>query len=143
MNIKPEMRIGDAERSDAVAALGEHYATGRLTREEYDERSALAWEAQTYADLRPLFGDLPAPGGAQAQSARAQSVPPWQQPRSPRTAPRRPSRDHGFRFPWLPMILLVIGLSFLLPGPWWLLLLGAFFFSKTFRHGCGGHPRRS
>ena len=35
----PELRIGDAEREAAVTALGEHYAAGRLTKEEYDERA--------------------------------------------------------------------------------------------------------
>ena len=34
----PELRIGDAEREAAVTALGEHYAAGRLTKDEYDER---------------------------------------------------------------------------------------------------------
>ena len=35
----PELRIGDAEREATISALGEHYAAGRLTKEEYDERS--------------------------------------------------------------------------------------------------------
>ena len=33
----PSLRIGDAEREAAAQALGEHYAVGRLTRDEYDE----------------------------------------------------------------------------------------------------------
>ncbi|KQT94278.1 hypothetical protein ASG49_05125 [Marmoricola sp. Leaf446] len=55
-----ELRIGDGERESAVAALGEHYAQGRLTKDEYDERSDAAWTARTAGDLRPLFADLPA-----------------------------------------------------------------------------------
>jgi hypothetical protein len=55
----PELRIGDAEREAAIAALGEHYAAGRLTKEEYDERSARAWTARTGSALWPLFADLP------------------------------------------------------------------------------------
>ena len=35
----PELRIGDDDREAAVTALGEHYAAGRLTKEEYDERA--------------------------------------------------------------------------------------------------------
>ena len=61
------MRIGDAEREAAVTALGEHYAAGRLTLEEYDERTSRAYAARTLADLWPLFRDLPGrhgPGGA-------------------------------------------------------------------------------
>jgi Domain of unknown function (DUF1707) len=54
-----ELRIGDTERDAAVRALGEHFAAGRLTKEEYDERSDLALRARTDSDLRPLFADLP------------------------------------------------------------------------------------
>ena len=57
----PEMRIGDAEREAAVQALGEHFAAGRLTKDEFDERSASAYAARTASALRPLFVDLPGP----------------------------------------------------------------------------------
>ena len=33
-----QLRIGDAERDHAAKALGEHYATGRISKEEYDPR---------------------------------------------------------------------------------------------------------
>ena len=56
-----ELRIGDQEREGAVTALGEHYAAGRLTKEEYDERAAVAYTAKTESSLRPLFTDLPGP----------------------------------------------------------------------------------
>ena len=62
----PELRIGDAEREAAVAALGEHYAAGRLTKEEYDERSTQAWTARTSSALWPLFADLPRADGRTA-----------------------------------------------------------------------------
>jgi len=55
-----ELRIGDHERDAAVTALSEHYVAGRLTKDEYDERSAVAWRARTNSDLAPLFVDLPA-----------------------------------------------------------------------------------
>ena len=54
-----EIRIGDAEREQAVSALGEHYLAGRITQEEYDERAAAAWTAKTVSQLQPLFWDLP------------------------------------------------------------------------------------
>jgi len=53
------VRIGDAERDAAAAALGEHFASGRLTRDEFDERLERAWAAKTAVDLDPLFVDLP------------------------------------------------------------------------------------
>jgi Domain of unknown function (DUF1707) len=119
---RDQLRIGDAEREAAASALGEHFASGRLTHEEYDERSARVWSARTAADLRPLFADLPATGATASGPGRA--------------APPRVQRGDRFRFPWLPVVLLVVALSILLPGPWWLLLVGAFFF-RAARHGSG------
>ena len=55
------MRIGDVERDQAVSALGEHFAAGRLTKDEYDERAAQVWTARFRHDLSPLFSDLPSP----------------------------------------------------------------------------------
>ena len=40
------LRIGDTEREQAAAALGEHYAQGRLTTEEHSERLDQAWAAR-------------------------------------------------------------------------------------------------
>ncbi len=37
-----QLRIGDADRQHAAAALGEHLAAGRLELDEYDERVASA-----------------------------------------------------------------------------------------------------
>lgn len=56
-----ELRIGDAERNAAVAALGDHMSTGRLDLEEYGNRSATASAARTVGELQSLFADLPAP----------------------------------------------------------------------------------
>jgi hypothetical protein len=56
------LRIGDAEREQAVQSLGEHLRAGRLTVTEYDERLEQAFAARTDAELTPLFADLP--GGA-------------------------------------------------------------------------------
>ncbi|GAB1511176.1 DUF1707 domain-containing protein [Actinophytocola sp. KF-1] len=61
MTDSDELRIGTAEREDAVRLLGEHMSEGRLALEEYEERTAAALEARTRGDLKPLFRDLPAP----------------------------------------------------------------------------------
>ena len=53
------VRIGDAERDRAVSTLGDHFAAGRLTREEFDTRVDQAMVARFDNDLRPLFADLP------------------------------------------------------------------------------------
>lgn len=54
-----KLRIGDAEREDAVKRLGAHYEAGRLTADEHNERVGQALEAKTAADLNALFDDLP------------------------------------------------------------------------------------
>ncbi|HZC27219.1 MAG TPA: DUF1707 domain-containing protein [Actinopolymorphaceae bacterium] len=56
-----ELRIGDAERDDALRKLGEHLAAGRLDMEEHDERSSKIISARTQRDIKVLFADLPAP----------------------------------------------------------------------------------
>ena len=60
------IRVSDAERDQAVAELSEHYQAGRLTLEEFDDRSGQALRARTGSDLDGLFTDLPkgaAPSG--------------------------------------------------------------------------------
>jgi hypothetical protein len=54
-----DIRVSDAERDRAIAELSEHFQTGRLTREEFDDRSGLALRARTGDDLLELFTDLP------------------------------------------------------------------------------------
>ncbi|MFI6485665.1 DUF1707 domain-containing protein [Nonomuraea sp. NPDC050663] len=54
-----ELRIGDAERDRAMAVLREHFAQGRLSREELDERLDLALTARTARDLTAVTADLP------------------------------------------------------------------------------------
>jgi hypothetical protein len=58
-----EMRASDAERDLALAELSGHFQTGRLTQEEFDERSARALQARTGRELSELFTDLPGSGG--------------------------------------------------------------------------------
>lgn len=53
------VRIADADREEAVRALGEHHAVGRLTYDEFVERMDRAYEARTRADLDALTFDLP------------------------------------------------------------------------------------
>ena len=56
---KTQIRIGDTERDRAVAALGDHFAAGRLTNEEFEQRMEQAIKARFNDDLEPLFVDLP------------------------------------------------------------------------------------
>jgi len=64
------MRASDAEREHAAEALREHYAAGRLTSEELDERLEAAYRAKTGEELNELRADLPElPLSAQARRA--------------------------------------------------------------------------
>ena len=54
-----QIRASDADREQAVASLRDHFAEGRLTRAELDERLTTALSAQTAGDLRRLMADLP------------------------------------------------------------------------------------
>ncbi len=134
-----EVRIGDTEREQAVTALGEHYAAGRLTKDEFDERAAAAWAARTESGLRPLFVDLPAPHGRTAPKDS-------REPQA-RSAPVRPAGRTRRRGPgvWglLPVFPVLLGLFLLalLTGfpwfPFWV-LLGLTWFVRS---GCAGHRR--
>ena len=55
------MRISDADRERVCALLREAFAEGRLTTEEFHERTGAALAAKTDADLAPLTSDLPTP----------------------------------------------------------------------------------
>ena len=54
----PRLRLSDADRDEAIVQLSEHYAAGRLDRDEFDERSDAVWTARTQGDLAPIFADL-------------------------------------------------------------------------------------
>ena len=55
----PRIRASDADRDRVAAALQEHYAAGRLSREEFDQRVDAAMAARTLDDLDALLADLP------------------------------------------------------------------------------------
>ena len=59
MNESPDVRIGDADREQALTALGEHLSAGRLDVDEYGERSARVTAAKTRRELTDVFADLP------------------------------------------------------------------------------------
>ena len=52
------LRASDRDRDVALAVLGEGYADGRLTKEEYDDRSHRTVASRTLGELVPLIADL-------------------------------------------------------------------------------------
>jgi hypothetical protein len=55
----PGIRASDEDRSRTAAALGEHYAAGRLTLEEFHERLDQVYAVTTQGELDRLMADLP------------------------------------------------------------------------------------
>jgi hypothetical protein len=111
----PGVRIGDAEREQAAADLGEHYAEGRLSQEEHAERLDAIWIARTRADLAPIFEDLPA---RHSNVARP---------------PSGHRRWHGV--PFLPVAAALVLLSILTHLPFWILIffVACWLFSRRVR----------
>jgi Domain of unknown function (DUF1707) len=121
------IRLGDAEREDAVRRLGEHYEAGRLSSDEHGERVEEALRAKTYADLGALFADLPGdnPGAkAKAEQQPGPQQPPWAGQRPPWAGQRPPWAGKGGRGPLgLPIplailagVLIVAGLACAIGG---------------------------
>ncbi|GAA4628897.1 DUF1707 domain-containing protein [Actinoallomurus vinaceus] len=76
-----DLRVGDAERDEVASALHEHFAQGRLTREELDERLSAALSAKTVGDLRKVTRDLPAGPDALSRPLAGPGLPDWRGPR--------------------------------------------------------------
>ncbi|MGD0701973.1 MAG: DUF1707 domain-containing protein [Trebonia sp.] len=65
-----DLRVSDAERDRAVDELSQAYRAGRITSEEFDQRSTQAWGARTGRELTATLADLPLdPGPVDAVAA--------------------------------------------------------------------------
>jgi len=87
------VRVGDADREAIAAQLREHYADGRLTLEELNERLDQAFAAKTKADLNTVMRDLPQatrPGAGLPHAGAGWPGPGWHGPMSP-----GPGRQYG------------------------------------------------
>ena len=121
-----DLRLSDAERDQAAADLGEHYAQGRLTTEEHRERLDQIWAARTRRELGPIFVDLP----GRTFPARPTMAGP--------AAPRRP----GWRRippPLLVLIVVLVAVTAITHLPLILIGFGAWFllsrgFGRTHTH---------
>lgn len=82
-----ELRVGDTERTKVTEALHDHFAQGRLTRDELDERVDATLAAKTFGDLRQVTRDLPGPAPV---ADHPQEVAPPVPARRPRGLPLLP-----------------------------------------------------
>jgi hypothetical protein len=139
------IRVSDADRDHVTAQLRDHFAAGRITPGELDERLSAALNAKTFGDLRRIMADLPGPVPAplRAPPTPLRATPAW-------AVRRRPL------FP--PPILLVLLVALLIPGTggllaafvnvillFWLMtfVVGAFAYRRSRRrwHHYGGWQR--
>jgi len=106
------IRASDADRDRVTARLQEHYAAGRITRDELDERVAAVLHAKTFGELRPALADLPepvpAPAAAPPAAPARRAGPPW------------PARRHRPRL--MPVFLLLLLTAVLVSSGGWLAL---------------------
>jgi hypothetical protein len=77
-----DLRVSDADRDRVVSELSEHFQAGRLTADEFDERSGRALSARTEGELAALLADLPRerqtvtpPAGGQPVAAQDADLP--------------------------------------------------------------------
>jgi hypothetical protein len=70
MAIDPNLRASDSDREAVAQQLRDHYAAGRLTLDEFDERTTTTYAAKTFGDLDGLLVDLPSADVVPVASAR-------------------------------------------------------------------------
>jgi hypothetical protein len=102
------IRVSDADRDRVNDQLRDHFAAGRITSGELDERLLAALNAKTFGDLRRIMADLPGPVPALPNAA----------PPPLRATPTWAVRRRHPPFP--PLILLALLVALLTPATGWL-----------------------
>jgi hypothetical protein len=100
------IRASDADREHIVEILREAYSTGRLTLDEFDERTTLAFAAKTWGGLRDLTRDLPRQARLEIPQPEPQIKPARDKP-LPVSAPP-PRRGLS---PMLPILVIWLGIA--------------------------------
>lgn len=123
-----DIRVSDTEREDALTKLGAHMTEGRLTIDEYGDRTAKVATAKTRGDVLALFEDLPEPRPA------------FGRPASPaaRAGPPGPARRMMPTVVPVVGIIVAIGLLVALKIPFFALLPFIFIFAHSGRWGRHG-----
>lgn len=111
----PDLRVSQAERDQVASALARHFADGRLTMEEYEERVEAALAARTGRDLDLLLTDLPRADQPTTPAHPGESRP-----------EHRTRRRAGLLLPLAPVRVVAVAAVVVLAiatGPWALWLL--------------------
>jgi hypothetical protein len=143
MSDEVRMRASDQDRNEAVLALSDHFAEGRLDQTEFDLRMTAASEATYLHDLDPLFADLPRRGSARQVGAAEQrrSAPPGWELAALQRGPGMSRRRRGLPFPVAPLVFALViasvvafgfhALLFVIPAMWF---AGGIARRRAFRH---------
>ena len=95
------LRVSDSDRDRAIAELSEHFQAGRISTDEFEERTGRALQARTAGDLAELFTDLPRkPGPSPAPRVTPGTAPAL----PPASAP--PARYGGV--PVIPLVVVAV-----------------------------------
>jgi len=120
---RPDLRIGDTERTAVTEALQRHYAEGRLDGDELEERLDGALAAKTESDLSEVVRDLPGP-------------PPWLPAPAQRGGDlrrhRRPGRPRLFGAALTLILVVFIPLALITGTPVLFTLVRILFFAMLF-----------
>lgn len=119
------LRIGDAERDEAAADLGDHFVAGRLTLDELHDRLGEVFAARTHGQLWTVMADLP--GAARFRRAAWPDADTVLTPLRPRDDRNDTPSDRAGRVAALSLLLLAMLI--------W--LFTAYLFA---RHGTYAHP---
>lgn len=133
--MEDRMRVSDADREAVTARLRDHFAEGRLTHGELDERVSAALSAKTFGELRALTADLPGPVPV---PPRAAARPDW----PGRSCARRRHRPPVALFLLLALLVIVasgggwvlFGFFRLILMFWLVMILARVVFGVAFRH---------
>jgi hypothetical protein len=100
------IRVSDADRERVADRLRDHFAEGRLSSDELDERLTAALSAKTFGDLRTVMADLPEPAPAPLLT------------RPPVARRRAPYRSPVL----LPLVLIGLAAAILVPSLGWIFI---------------------
>jgi Domain of unknown function (DUF1707) len=123
----PDLRIGDSDREAAAALLREHYAAGRLTFEEFNQRLDATFAATTQSQLSSVTRDLPHVRLPAAARPLSTASPGRERSRQYRSAPPRGARLLPAILAMLAVWLLVVDLHLRIFGAGKLVILVAVF----------------
>ncbi|MFF5211792.1 DUF1707 domain-containing protein [Streptosporangium sp. NPDC000396] len=129
MAASPDMRASDGDRDKVATVLQEHYAQGRLSADEFNERLEQLYGSKTYGELAMLTSDLPDVDLRQLRESSSRRE------RRPERRDRRQLQKKGLAAVWASWaaasgvnwaVWLILGVTngFDFPYPWPLWVMG-------------------